>query len=68
MIERVVLVFGVLALLVMGPAQASTPEKLLDELETLPGINVVQVNETRLSLCPATCEELSRGARWFSHS
>ena len=27
-------------------AQASTPEELLDELGTAPGINITQVNET----------------------
>jgi hypothetical protein len=46
MIERVVLVCGILALLVLGAAQASTPEELLDELGKSPGINVTQVNET----------------------
>ena len=34
MIERAILVYGILALLVLGMAEASTLEELLDELET----------------------------------
>ena len=46
MIERAVLACGVLALLVPGVVQTSTPEELLDELGRSPGVNVTQVNET----------------------
>ena len=46
MIERAIPVYGILALLVLGMAEASTLEELLDELGTFPGINVTQVNET----------------------
>ena len=42
-----------LALLVLVPAQASTPEALLDELGKSPGLNVIQVNETSYLFCPA---------------
>jgi len=45
MIKREVLVCGILALLVLGAAQASTPEELLDELGAVPGIEVMKINE-----------------------
>lgn len=43
---RAMIVMGVLALMVLGTAQASEADDLLNRLGELPGINVIQVNET----------------------
>ena len=46
MIERAVMVLGILGLLLPGVVQASEANDLLNQLSELPGINVVRVNET----------------------
>jgi hypothetical protein len=57
MIERVVLVCGILALLaVPEEAQAYTSEQLSDMLWSVPDVNVTQVNETTYMVLGATQE------------
>jgi len=44
---------------VLGAAQASTPEQLLDDLGTVPGIEAVHVNETAYLFVPQPAGNLS---------
>ncbi len=46
MIERAILVCRIMALLVLGVAQASTPEEPLDEVGIVSSTNITQANET----------------------